>query len=455
MAGNDGDVDTAALGAIRPGDPKERLAAAIGERWLDPAPALAGRVGYFEQDFRFTARLDRDGNVGEIRFHFDFDPSVTIEGLRMLMPEDEIAKTLPHLKLSEPSAAFPYRIGYLELANGALLGVEVGHGRVTRIWIDNPQAIYPDKGPMPLALPASSFDVAIVPGLQPRGTVAPDGWACGLPRGIKPMQWPLSNRTGFPLEHHFTVRVPEAYRVKGEQYVALALFSDAGEESRRSPAVSDLMNIVFDGRSLPATVEDELQPFLDHLRNRHPMEFRSKDILYATFAAIWLTKGELKGAECEPPQPVKTSANQMCALPHWLGASAAERMFGWDGSEAFNPNYGLHRIAGRKPLDKWELLLLKMSERHDDPNTGRQPVEFFDSPGNVDGYVPRYSEQWDALGIDMTYGDLHFGGTAGPAQAMPDLTPFYIEFEETMGMINFGGGNGQLDLMTMQIDWGQ
>jgi hypothetical protein len=42
-----------------------------------------------------------------------------------------------------------------------------------------------------------------------------------------------------------------------------------------------------------------------------------------------------------------------------------------------------------------------------------------------------------------------------PEQAMPDLTPFYIEFEETMGSINFGGGNGQLDLVTMQIDWAQ
>ncbi|MEW5716964.1 hypothetical protein AB1462_32480, partial [Pseudomonas sp. SB113] len=125
----------------------------------------------------------------------------------------------------------------------------------------------------------------------------------------------------------------------GPQYMALALFSDSSSETKSSDAVSDLMNMVFDGRELPETIEPDLQPFLDHLRNRHPMEFRSKDILYSTFAAIWLTEEEFTGAECEPPTPVQTSANAMCRLPDWLEASSAERLFGWDGREEFNENY--------------------------------------------------------------------------------------------------------------------
>jgi hypothetical protein len=453
MAASTGQTDTKALAAIRPGDPKEKLAAAMGERWREPRPEEAGWIKYLEEHFRFVARLDSDGNVGQTKFLYNFDSGAQVEGLYMLMPEADVLKTQPQLKLSDAPPNYPYRFGTLTLKNGVELFVEVGHGRITRMSIDNPLAAYPDRGSLPLATPSQTFDVSIVPGLRPRGSVAPNGWCCGLPRGISSLQWPLSSKCGFPLEHHFTVRVPEPYRVKGPQYVALALFSDSSSETKVSDAVSDLMNIAFDGRELPETVEPDLQTFLDHLRNRHPMEFRSKDILYSTFAAIWLTEEEFTGAECEPPAPVQTRANAMCRLPDWLEASSAERLFGWDGKEEFNKNYALHRLAGRKPLDKWELLLIRTAEFEGDPNTGRMPVDRFDMSSNKDGYVPKYSEEWDALNIDVSYDDLHFGGTASPMQAMPDLSPFYIEFEERLGMLNFGGGNGQLDLISMQIDW--
>lgn len=453
MAANKELPDTKALAAIRPGDPKEKLAAAMGDRWREPDPDEAGWIRYLEEHFRFVARLDQDGNVGETKFLYDFDSKAQVEGISMLMPEKKVLQTLPQLKLSTPPPNFPYRFGTHELQKGAQLFVEIGHGRVTRMSISNPKAVYPDKAPLPLERPTKSFDVAIEAGLRPRHTVAPNGWCCGLPRGISSLQWPLSNKTGFPLEHHFTVRVPELYRVKGREYVALALFSETSSETKDSDPVSDLMNIIFDGRELPQTVEKNLQPFLEHLRNRHPMEFRSKDILYSTFAMIWLTEEEFTGAECEPPVPAQTSANAQCSMPDWLEASSAERFFGWNGKEEFNENYGLHRLAGHKPLDKWEILLLQTTEFEGDPNTGRTPVDQIDAAANTDGYVPRYGEEWEALGVDVSYGHLHFGGTANPMQGMPDLSPFYIEFEETLGMLNLAGGNGQLDLISMQIYW--
>lgn len=309
---------------------------------------------------------------------------------------------------------------------------------------------------MPLPKPKSSFNLASMPGLHPRGTAAPDGWCCGLPRGIKPAQWPLASNTGFPLEHHFTVRVPESYRTKGPQYVALAVFANAGDDSRNSPGVLALMNRVFDGRPLPESVEPALQPFLDCLRNRHPMEFRSKDILRATFSAIWLTEAEFTGAECEPPALIVTDANRNYSPPDWSVTTSAQRLFGWDGTETYQPEaYYLHRLAGRPLKAKWDLLRLQMTERFDDPSTGLEFTEFPGGPENptpgVD-YIPKYSDAWDALTTKPEYGDAHFGGTAEPEPGQ-DLTPFFIEFDETMGQINMAGRHGRIDLVTMMVNW--
>jgi hypothetical protein len=40
-----------------------------------------------------------------------------------------------------------------------------------------------------------------------------------------------------------------------------------------------------------------------------------------------------------------------------------------------------------------------------------------------------------------------------PCQAVPEMSPFYIEFEEYFGGYNFGGGNAQLDFRDMTFDW--
>ena len=323
--------DAAALAALRPGDPVDKLATAVGARWRPPHAYEAGHIKYLEEDFGFSARLDRDGRIGEITYFFHFNPSALIEQVHVAMQEADVLRALPDAKFSDALPNSPYRFGYQELPGGGRMSIQIGHGRITRMSKTNNDAIYPDHGPVPLPAPATTFDVTIVPGLRPRGTPAPHGWCCGLPRGITPLQWPLSSQTGFPLEHHFTVAVPEPYRVKGHQYVALAFFSESGSESRSVPAIKNLLSIMFDGRDIPAQVTPDLQPFLDHLNNRHAMEFRSKDILYCDFAVIWLTAEEFTGAECEPPVMTQNSANTMATPPHWMRVSAAQRLLGWDG----------------------------------------------------------------------------------------------------------------------------
>ena len=47
----------------------------------------------------------------------------------------------------------------------------------------------------------------------------------------------------------------------------------------------------------------------------------------------------------------------------------------------------------------------------------------------------------------------HLGGTMRPCQAVPEMSPFYIEFEEYFGGYNFGTGNAQLDFKDMKFDW--
>ncbi len=40
-----------------------------------------------------------------------------------------------------------------------------------------------------------------------------------------------------------------------------------------------------------------------------------------------------------------------------------------------------------------------------------------------------------------------------PCQWTPKYSATYLEIEEHFGGFNFGGGNGQLDLETMEFDW--
>ncbi len=441
--------DMQALGALRPGDPAEKLAAAVGSRWRAPLPHEGGWVRYLDRSFHVTARLDRAGRLGRIEFRGNFDPEVSIAGLRVRMPEAELAAVAPDLHLSKlPEGGAPYRFGSRDLPNGARQFVETGYGKVQRIQLSHPKAAYPSWRDLSLTPPSTAFNVRVVPGLKPRGSDAPEGWCCGLPRGITPAQWPLSTETGLPLEHHFTVRVPEPYRVHGAQYVALALFSDTTTENRSAPQVLDVMTMGMDGRALPEAPDPAIAPFVASLRNRHPMEFRSYDILYSTHAAIWLTEAEFNGPECEPPEPIRTAANEDAQWQDWRQTTAAQRLFGWNGQEPFDNGYYLHRLAGRRPEGPWDILALSITPA-EDPNAGREPVDFGEGH-NPDGYVPAFSEEWDRLGLELKYDDLQFGGTVITGDGFDELSPFFLVIRETAGMWNLAGHAVPFDLVSMR-----
>ena len=73
------------------------------------------------------------------------------------------------------------------------------------------------------------------------------------------------------------------------------------------------------------------------------------------------------------------------------------------------------------------------------------------SNGYEDPYDPdtRDDKPW----AEPLYGRCHLGGTVFCVQNMPEgLTAWYIEFEE-MDVMNFGGGNAQLDLESNTFDW--
>ncbi|GGF74315.1 hypothetical protein GCM10007301_37660 [Azorhizobium oxalatiphilum] len=445
--------DTIALAALRPGDPSEKLAAAIGPRWRPPHPGEGGWVRYLERQFSFAARLDRDGRIGLLQFKGNFDPNAVIAGVGMRMERAAAEALEPSLSIAQNTVrGGDYAFGGRQLTKEIRLSVDVAYGKVSEINITNLAAVWPDWRELKIAPPRLAFNVKVVPGLKAPGSQVPQGWACGLPRGITPIQWPLSIDTGFPLEHHFTVRVPEPYRLKGPDYVALAVFSDTQTESRSTPAMVDFMHATLDGRPLPEEVGPELAPFLEHLRNRHPMETRTYDLLYNTFAFIWLTQDEIDGPECLPPAPIETDANEKSDLPDYLKTSAAERLFGWNGKEAFNSEYYLHRLAGRRPESRWDLLELRVTQVSNDPNAGKTPIEF-DGRDNADRYVPRFDEAWEKLGLQLAYDDLQFGGTLMHGGGIYVSSPFFLAFHETMGQPNLAGQLAQLDLLTGIVDY--
>src|ERR1022692_4732487 len=79
---------------------------------------------------------------------------------------------------------------------------------------------------MKLAPPPLAYDLELLGRPPARGGKDDHGWCYGLPPGIAQNQWPLSPSNGYPMQPCFTVRIPEPYRTKGPDYVALSMFAD-------------------------------------------------------------------------------------------------------------------------------------------------------------------------------------------------------------------------------------
>lgn len=232
------------------------------------------------------------------------------------------------------------------------------------------------------------------------------GWLGTNGPAIDASLWPRGTKTGLPMMHAFTIRLPEEYQRQGPEYPGIAFFQ--GEDQFAT-----------------AFEREEGDPFVQQLNasRDHPMLQRREDYTEGQFGFIWLTEAELRGGPTAPPRDVRRQGKH---------CNDNEGPNAWDNPVA-------HGLVYR-------------SDRND-PNAGKAPtepeVDGYLSPDDLDGPAQPFTE-WAA---ELSQADGHIGGTAFPAQGMPDgLTSFYLEFWD-FEELNFGGGLCQLDLESDTFDW--
>lgn len=294
----------------------------------------------------------------------------------------------------------------------------------------------------------------------PRG----HGWCFGLPPGLAPAQWPLDPNNGYPLSHGFTILLPEDYRVHGPHLVALSFFATACDMNDGGPAKAREIAALF--KAMPETppADPALVPFWTAEQNRHPHLHRMTDLLNCAYAAILLTQAEFEAPFCPPPALAPNPYRDRVSPPLWLTVGAATAF--WDGTSPSPavPVEALHyfKILGDVPEKSPAFnRALRWTPRRADPNAGIPPRE--DYHADRGGYRSHYYWENDVIATEnyrlhdwaRDHKPDHIGGTMRPAQNIPDITPYYIEFEEYFGGYNFGGGNGWLDVKDMTCDWSQ
>lgn len=437
------------LARLRPMMPLETVASTFGKHWVAP-----GQDGYVTcTPGSVSARLDAEGRVGYITFLRTFPEHVVIEGLHIGMPLCAALATRPALQLAKRDAdeLADWSRYWDVTGDGHRLNVGVQDGVVRSIELSQALPVYRERE-LPVADPSltRAFDLKLDPQqvlpMRARGTEWAGGWALGLPPGITPQQWPLSPVYGYPLRHAFTLHLPPEYRAQGQHLVGLSLFVDAQFEELDA---SDEISAFFDAPLSPEAPTDEaFLPFWQHLKARHPHQRDMEDDLGTRFTAIWLTQEEFDAQLCLPP-PLDSA--HLDDSPGWMTQSYADCL----------PDSWLYTRDEAISLDGAEVgcvsgvsiaLPIRSAVRNNDPNVGKPPREW-KRQCEASGYIPAYSDKGIELDLGRWTELAHLGGTMVPNQGYPDFGPYYLEFEEAFGGFNFGGGNAQLDLEKMQLDW--
>ncbi|MBB4133312.1 hypothetical protein [Xanthomonas sp. 3075] len=272
-----------------------------------------------------------------------------------------------------------------------------------------------------------------------------DGWCFGLPPGIAPEQWPLDPWSGYPMLHGFTLRLPEDYRVHGPDVVALAFFATAPDHNDGGPArgADGLPTVIAAPAALPPE-NTALRPFWERARLAHARLTRMQDILGCAYAVVLLRQDAFDGPLCPPPPLVDSTLLQQVAAPEWLTIGAARSCAATLGKDATTLDTpAVHAI--HRPFH--------LVARANDPNAGKVPRQTWDGTIAEGGYQSPFREDFSYHAWTAGHAPNHLGGTMRPTQAMPEFSPYYIEFEENFGGYNFGSGNAQLDIKTLQFDW--
>ncbi|MGC5536292.1 hypothetical protein [Streptomyces sp. SR-10] len=248
------------------------------------------------------------------------------------------------------------------------------------------------------------------------------GWCGGRAPGIGTAAWPRSPVTGLPMIHVITLELPEDYRRKGEDLVAISFFQADDHVADAIDGVAGLLE------GTAPTAEQAADPFLAAVAAtaaaRHPQQRDLEDLIGGAHALLWLTAEEFAAPRIDPPADIR---------PAGLGDQYSRGQNAWDDSTP--------------ETTVW------LGERTDDPNTGIAPSE--DGEG---GYVDAWSSEDEQLQEfwSSIHGISHLGGTIMPCQGMPEgLTPYVFELEDGVGGFNLGGGNAQIDLESDVFDWAQ
>lgn len=279
-----------------------------------------------------------------------------------------------------------------------------------------------------------------------------NGWCFGRPPGIDADRWPMSPVYGTPLRHAFTLKVPAPYRTQGPDRIAISLFIDE----------------MFDERRLVPLPTSPASPSASGGvdAHRHDMQWGRFHL-----SMFWLSAEEFAGALGTPPMMEGADDAQ---VPGWLVDRPADYFGHYNlPSNAFHrPRAsssapGAHALQQlmetERPPSGWATLPamealdfgfpIDISPREGDPNVGR-PASEWEEDNVVSGYIPAYSGLDGAANLErFAEFEAHLGGTMFPAQAYPEFSPFYLEFQETFGGFAFAGGLAQLDLKEMQIAW--
>ncbi|MFH9200003.1 hypothetical protein ACH4KO_32980 [Streptomyces anulatus] len=265
------------------------------------------------------------------------------------------------------------------------------------------------------ALPGKTIEIDL-----PGARVA--GWCGGRAPGIGTAAWPRSPVTGLPMIHVITLELPEDYRRKGEDLVAISFFQADDHVADDIDGVAELLE------GTAPTAEQAADPFLAAVAAtaaaRHPQQRDLEDLIGGAHALLWLTAEEFAAPRIDPPADIR---------PAGLGDKYSRGQNAWDDSAP--------------ETTVW------LGERTDDPNTGIAPSE--DGEG---GYVRAWSSEDEQLQEfwSSIEGTSHLGGTIMPCQGTPEgLTPYVFELEDGVGGLNLGGGNAQIDLESDVFDWAQ
>jgi hypothetical protein len=150
----DNRIDFAALAALRPGEAREALVAALGSRWRPPAPHEEGRVKAIARAHGFLAQLDVAGHLASLLYTEPFPADVEILGLHMGMSPEAALAVLPQLTFSRRMDAHDAAFYSTALSDQYRMGAQFRWGKLYQVSIFAPGAVYPAKRPMAYPAPA-------------------------------------------------------------------------------------------------------------------------------------------------------------------------------------------------------------------------------------------------------------------------------------------------------------